>query len=120
MNSIDGDDDYVANTVTGFDWDAINRELTWQTPSAIPSALRVTPSTSSNSNYNETYEGLCSVPGVHQRRWHCGADRFHHCGVTDTVINYAAKGTLSANASTILAENGTTAWLTSTTAPRSS
>ena len=30
-------------------------------------------------------------------------------GVTDTVINYVAKGTLSANASTILAENGTTA-----------
>ena len=108
VTSIDGDDDYVANTVTGFDWDAIDREPTLADSfSGNPFTVAGDALVSSNSNYNETYEGYALYLVFTNDDGTVELIGSTTAGETDTVINYVAKGTLSANASTILAENGT-------------
>ena len=111
VSSIDGDDDYVAATVRGFDWDAINCVPTLS-DSFQGNPFNTTGDralVSSNSNYNGTYLGYALYLVTTLDNGNVVLTGSTTAGQTNTVINYVADGTLSANASTILANNGTTA-----------
>ncbi len=105
---IDGDGNYVAATVSGFNWGAIDCVPTLSDSfqgnpfNTLTSIAQV----SSNSNYNGTYLGYALYQVTTLDNGTVVLTGSTAEGQTDTVINYVANGTLSANASTILANDG--------------
>ena len=108
VTSIDGDENYEPDTVANFNWDAIDTEPTLS-DSARAGTFDATENeayVSSNSNYNGTYEGYALYQVYTNDDGTVELIGSNAEGQTDSVINYEGKGTLSANASSILDENG--------------
>ena len=109
VTSIDGDHDYDPDTVDKFNWDAIDTEPTLSDSARAGTfdADKNEAYVSSNSNYNGTYEGYALYLVYTNDDGTVELIGSNVEGQTNSVINYVNKGTLSANASSILNEADT-------------